>query len=64
MSAISLTQRQRVLVTIGVMLALFLAALDTTIIGTALPRIVAELKGLDRYAWVLTAYLVASTLNR
>ncbi|HEX9269167.1 MAG TPA: MDR family MFS transporter [Candidatus Limnocylindria bacterium] len=48
-------------VTIGVMLALFLAALDQTIVGTALPRIVAELHGLDYYAWVLTAYLVAST---
>src|SRR2546428_1857600 len=62
MSATSLTQRQRVLVTVGVMLALLLAALDTTIVGTALPHIVAELQGLDRYAWVLTAYLVASTL--
>ena len=62
MSATSLTQRQRTLVTIGVMLALLLAALDTTIVGTALPHVVAELQGLDRYAWVLTAYLVASTL--
>jgi len=44
------------------MLALFLAALDQTIVGTALPRIVAELKGLDFYAWVLTAYLVTSTI--
>src|SRR3982074_473817 len=44
------------------MLALFLAALDQTIVGTALPRIVAELKGLEFYAWVLTAYLVTSTI--
>jgi EmrB/QacA subfamily drug resistance transporter len=62
MSATSLTQRQRALVTIGLMLALLLAALDSTIVGTALPHIIAELQGLDRYAWVLTAYLVASTL--
>lgn len=48
-------------VTLGVMLALLLAALDQTIVGTAMPRIVAELNGLDRYAWVITAYLVAST---
>jgi EmrB/QacA subfamily drug resistance transporter len=48
-------------VTIGIMLALLLAALDQTIVGTALPRIVSELHGLDYYAWVLTAYLVAST---
>ena len=54
--------RRLVLVTIGIMLALFLAALDQTIVGTALPRIVAELNGLDFYAWVLTAYLVTSTI--
>src|SRR5687768_16092007 len=50
-----------VLVTIGIALAMFLAALDQTIVGTALPRIVAELQGLELYAWVLTAYLVTST---
>ena len=49
------------LVTIGIGLAMFLAALDQTIVGTALPRIVAELSGLELYAWVLTAYLVTST---
>lgn len=54
--------RRLVLVTVGIMLALFLAALDQTIVGTALPRIVAELKGLDYYSWVLTAYLVTSTI--
>src|SRR5258707_11912416 len=54
--------RRLVLVTVGIMLALFLAALDQTIVGTALPRIVAELNGLEFYAWVLTAYLVTSTV--
>lgn len=54
--------RRLVLATIGVLLALFLAALDQTIVGTALPRIVAELKGLEYYSWVLTAYLVTSTI--
>src|SRR2546429_1921818 len=43
------------------MLALLLAALDQTIVGTAIPRIVADLNGLDRLAWVPTAYLVTST---
>jgi len=43
------------------MLALLLAALDQTIVGTAIPRIVADLNGLDRLAWVTTAYLVTST---
>src|SRR5207302_4782901 len=57
-----LTTRIKVLATIGVMLALLLAALDQTTVGTALPRIVAELNGLDRYSWLITGYLVASTV--
>ena len=57
-----MTRSARVLATVGVALALFLAALDQTIVGTALPRIVAELNGLDYFAWVATAYLVTSTV--
>src|SRR5437879_11633716 len=57
-----MTRNARVLATVGVALALFLAALDQTIVGTALPRIVAELNGLDYFAWVATAYLVTSTV--
>ena len=45
----------------GVLLAMFLGALDQTIVSTALPRIVADLNGLERFTWVATAYLVAST---
>ena len=45
----------------GVLLAMFLGALDQTIVATALPRIVGDLHGLDRFTWVATAYLVAST---
>ncbi|TGE29937.1 DHA2 family efflux MFS transporter permease subunit [Hymenobacter metallicola] len=45
----------------GVLLALFLSSLDQTIVATALPRIVADLHGFDRFAWVATAYLAAST---
>src|SRR6266581_4544600 len=56
-----MTRNARILATVGVGLALFLAALDQTIVGTALPRIVADLNGLDYFAWVATAYLVAST---
>jgi EmrB/QacA subfamily drug resistance transporter len=58
----TLPRGQLVLATIGVMLALLLAALDQTIVGTAMPRIVAELQGLDYYAWVTTAYLVSATV--
>ncbi len=56
-----MTKNARILATVGVALAMFLAALDQTIVGTALPRIVGELQGLEFYAWVATAYMVAST---
>ncbi|MBF9239060.1 DHA2 family efflux MFS transporter permease subunit [Hymenobacter sp. BT683] len=45
----------------GVLLAMFLGSLDQTIVSTALPRIVEDLHGLERFTWVATAYLVAST---
>ncbi len=48
------------LVIIALMLSLLLEALDQTIVGTAMPRIIAELHGLDRYTWVVTAYVLAS----
>ncbi len=59
----SLPKRQVVLTMAGVMLALFLAALDQTIISTALPRIIADLGGFSQYTWVLTSYLVATTVT-
>ncbi|TMD94134.1 MAG: MFS transporter [Chloroflexi bacterium] len=55
------SRTQMVLATLGVALALLLAALDQTVVGVAMPRIVAELHGLSFYAWVTTAYLVTST---
>ncbi|MFI5283170.1 MAG: MDR family MFS transporter [Candidatus Dormibacterales bacterium] len=61
MTTAGLSRRRVILATAGTMLALLLAALDQTIVGTALPRIVADLNGLDRLAWVTTAYLVTST---
>jgi EmrB/QacA subfamily drug resistance transporter len=45
----------------ALLLGLFLAALDQTIVATALPTIVSELGGLDHLSWVVTAYLLAST---
>ncbi|HEV2218669.1 MAG TPA: MDR family MFS transporter [Candidatus Dormibacteraeota bacterium] len=56
-----LSRSRVILATAGTALALLLAALDQTIVGTAIPRIVADLNGLDRLAWVTTAYLVTST---
>jgi EmrB/QacA subfamily drug resistance transporter len=56
--------RQRLaLILIGVMLGMLLSALDQTVVGTALPHIVAQLGGLDQYSWVVTAYLLASTVS-
>src|SRR5579885_1642278 len=46
---------------VALMLTLLLEALDQTVVGTALPRIVASLQGFDRYTWVVTAYLLGST---
>ncbi len=54
--------RDRTLILAGILLALFLAALDQTIVATALPRIVEDLHGVSRYAWVATAYLLAATV--
>ena len=47
-------------VMIALMLTVLLEALDQTIVGTAMPRIIAQLHGLDRYSWVVTAYILAS----
>ncbi|HEX3292093.1 MAG TPA: MDR family MFS transporter [Gaiella sp.] len=47
----------------ALMLGMFLAALDQTIVSTALPTIVGELGGLDHLSWVVTAYLLASTVS-
>src|SRR5437899_10616363 len=44
----------------ALILTLLLEALDQAIVGTAMPRIIAELHGLDRYSWVVTAYILAS----
>jgi len=57
----SLPRREIVLTMGGVMLALFLASLDQTVVSTAMPQIVADLQGFSQYTWVTTAYLVAST---
>src|SRR3984885_12554509 len=59
---IRLTRPQFIGTLAGLMLVLLLAALDQTIVGTAEPRIIAQLSGFDRYPWVATAYLLSSTI--
>src|SRR4030081_1063617 len=55
------TRNQVILATVGVAMALLLAALDQTVVGVAMPRIVSDLRGIELYAWVTTAYLITST---
>jgi EmrB/QacA subfamily drug resistance transporter len=47
----------------GLMVALLLAALDQTIVATALPKVVSELGGITQYTWVFTAYMLGSTVT-
>jgi EmrB/QacA subfamily drug resistance transporter len=56
-----LSHRQILVVLGGLMAGMFLAALDQSIVGVALPRITSELGGLDKLSWVVTAYLLTST---
>ena len=58
-----MTKRQIMIVFGGVMLGMFLAALDQTIVATALPRIVSDLGGPQHLSWVVTAYLLTSTVT-
>lgn len=55
--------KRKIITMMGVILAMLLAALDQTIVGTALPRIVRELGGADHLIWVVTAYMLASTVT-
>jgi EmrB/QacA subfamily drug resistance transporter len=56
------TAREKQLTLAALIIVFLLSALDQTIVSTAMPRIVRELKGLDVYAWVTTTYLLASTV--
>ena len=61
--ALALSQRQKLEILGAVLLGLFLVALDQTIVGTALPRILTDLGGNDLYTWVVTIYLLTSTIT-
>ena len=55
--------RARTEILIAILLAMFLSALDQTIVGTALPTIVTQLRGNDYYTWVVTIYLLTATIS-
>jgi EmrB/QacA subfamily drug resistance transporter len=59
--AVEVNARARFEILGAILLALFLGALDQTIVGPVLPTIAKELNGIDLYTWVVTAYLVTST---
>jgi EmrB/QacA subfamily drug resistance transporter len=58
-----LSHQQILLLMSGLMAGMLLAALDQTIVGTALPTIIGKLGGIEHYSWVVTAYLLASTAS-
>jgi len=55
------TPTRRTLVTVGIASGVFLSSLDTTIIGTAMPTVIASLGGTELYTWVFAAYMLTST---
>jgi EmrB/QacA subfamily drug resistance transporter len=60
---VHVSRRARIEILAAVLLGLFLSALDQTIVGPILPRIVSDLNGVDYYTWVVTAYLLTSTVT-
>jgi EmrB/QacA subfamily drug resistance transporter len=61
--ALGLDQRTKMEILGAVLLALFLGALDQTVVGAVLPRIMTDLGGNDLYTWVVTIYLLTSTIT-
>jgi len=62
-SVLEMSSKRRWLVTVGVMTGMFIAALEATVVGTAMPTVIASLGGLNHYSWVFSAYLVTSTVT-
>lgn len=60
---LEMSDRKRWAVTVGVMLGMSLAAFEMTVVGTAMPTIIASLGGLNHYSWVFSAYLITSTVT-
>lgn len=58
-----LSQTRRILVTVGIMIGMFLAALDATAVSTAMPTVVSSLGGISVYSWVFSAYILTSTVT-
>lgn len=50
-----------ILITVGIMLSLFLASMESTVVSTAMPTIVSQLGGLESYSWIFSIYMLTST---
>jgi EmrB/QacA subfamily drug resistance transporter len=58
-----LSKRRKALITLATLIGTFLAALDSTVVGTAMPTVIGELGGLSLYPWVFASYLLAATVT-
>ncbi|TVX92460.1 MDR family MFS transporter [Paenibacillus agilis] len=58
----SLSHKKKVVVMIALMTSMFFAAINQTLVGTAMPRIIATLGGMEYYSWVITIYMLTSTV--
>src|SRR5215208_1323408 len=61
--AARISSKRRWAITVGVMTGMFIAALEATVVGTAMPTVISSLGGLNHYSWVFSAYLVTSTVT-
>lgn len=60
---LEMSSKRRWAVVAGIMTGMFIAALEATVVGTAMPTVIASLGGLNHYSWVFSAYLVTSTVT-
>ena len=58
-----MSRNRIILVTIGIMLSLFLASMESTVVATATPTIVGDLGGLEHFSWVFSAFMLTSTVT-
>ncbi|HMN00422.1 MAG TPA: MFS transporter, partial [Anaerolineales bacterium] len=56
-----MSRKRIIIVTLGIMLSLFMASMESTVIATAMPTIIGQLGGLEHYSWVFSAFMLAST---
>jgi EmrB/QacA subfamily drug resistance transporter len=60
---LGLSKRRKALITLATLIGTFLAALDSTVVGTAMPTVIGELGGLTLYPWVFASYLLSATVG-